>query len=93
MHCLVARARRQKSQRSVSSPGARVETAGAAARNEPARKRGDGGQDVKVTAMVPIQLSVLGSLACRLLVKVLVWVAWMEQFSVPVPVPRSSAPS
>ena len=90
---VVARARRPKSQRSVSSPGARVETAGAAARNEPARKRGDGGQDVQVTAMVPIQLSVLGSLACRLLVKVLVWVAWMEQFSVPVPVPRSSAPS
>ena len=35
---MVAHAHRQKSQRNVSSPGARVETAGAAARNESARK-------------------------------------------------------
>ena len=36
--------------------------------------------------MVPIQLSVLGSLACRLLVKVLIRVARVKEFSVPVPV-------
>ena len=35
---MVAHAHRQKSQRNVSSPGARVGTAGAAARNESARK-------------------------------------------------------
>ena len=80
--------------RKRSSPGARVETTGAAARNESARKcwrwpariPGDG-----LTAMVPIQLPVLGNLACRLLVKVLVWVAWVKQLSVAVPVPRRSA--
>ena len=32
-------------------------------------------QEVKLTAMVPIELPVLGNLACRLLVKVLVRVA------------------
>ena len=52
---------------------------------------GDGRQEVQVTAMVPIQLPVLRNLACRLLVKVLVWVAWVNQFSVPVPVPRRRA--
>ena len=52
---------------------------------------GDGRQEVQVTAMVPIPLPVLGNLACRLLVKVLVWVAWVKQLSVPMPVPRSSA--
>ena len=52
---------------------------------------GDGRQEVQVTAMVPMQLPVLGNLACRLFVKVLVWVAWAKQLSVPVPVPRSSA--
>ena len=44
-----------------------------------------------MTAMVPTQLPVLGNLACRILVKVLVRVAWVEQFPVPVPVPRRGA--
>ena len=52
---------------------------------------GDGRQEVQVTAMVPIQLPVLGNLACRLLVKVLIRVAGVKEFSVPVPVPRRSA--
>ena len=34
--------------------------------------------------MVPIQLPVLGNLACRLLVKVLVGVACMKELSVPL---------
>ena len=57
----------------------------------PPGSAGDGRQEFQVTAMVPIQLPVLGNLACRLLVKVLVWVAWVKQLSVPVPVPRRSA--
>ena len=61
------------------SPGARVGAAGAAARNESAASAGDGRQEVQVTAMVPIQLPVLGNLPCRLLVKVLIWVAWVKQ--------------
>ena len=52
---------------------------------------GDGRQEVQVTAMVPIQLPVLGNLACRLHVKILIRVAWVKQLSVPAPVPRSSA--
>ena len=52
---------------------------------------GNGRQDVQLTAMVPIQLPVLGNLACRLLVKVLIRVAGVKELSVPVPVPRRSA--
>ena len=51
---------------------------------------GDGRQEVQVTAMVPIQLPVLGNLACRLLVKVLIRDAGVKEFSVPVPVPRAA---
>ena len=92
---MVAHARRQKSRRSASSPGARVGTAGAAARNESAQKcwRWLAEQEVKLTAMVPIELPVLGHLACRLLVQVLVLVAGVNELSVPVPVPRRSAPT
>ena len=57
------------------APRVGVGAAGAAARNESAASAGDGRQEVQVTAMVPIQLPVLGNLACRLLDKVLVWVA------------------
>ena len=42
--------------------------------------------------MVPIDLPVLGNLGCRLLVKTLVRLARVEELSVPVPVPRRSAP-
>ena len=57
----------------------------------PPGSAGDGRQEVQVTAMVPIQLPVLGNLACRLLVKVLIRVAGVKELSVPVPVPRRSA--
>ena len=43
--------------------------------------------------MVPIDLPVLGNLGCRLLVKTLVRLARVEELSVPVPVPRRSAPA
>ena len=59
----------------------------------PPRSAGDGRQEIQLTAMVPIELSVLGNLACRLLVKVLVRVARVKELSVPVPVPRRSAPA
>ena len=38
-----------------------------------------------------IQLPVLGNLACRLVIKVLVRAAGVKKLSVPVPVPRRSA--
>ena len=60
---------------------------------DPPRSAGDGRQEIQLTAMVPIELSVLGNLACRLLVKVLVRVARVKELSVPVPVPRRSAPA
>ena len=41
--------------------------------------------------MVSVQLPVLLNLACRLLVEVLIRVAGVKEFSVPVPVPRRSA--
>ena len=41
--------------------------------------------------MVPIQLLVLGNLACRFLVKDPFRVARVKQFFLPVPVPRRSA--
>ena len=44
-----------------------------------------------VTAMVPIQLPVRVNLACRLLIKVFVRFAWVEQCSGSVPVLRRSA--
>ena len=59
----------------------------------PPRSAGDGRQEIQLTAMVPIELPVLGNLACRLLVKVLVRVARVKELSVPVPVPRRSAPA
>ena len=43
--------------------------------------------------MVPIELPVLGNLACRLLVEVLVRAAGVKELSVPVPVPWRSAPA
>ena len=39
------------------------------------RSAGDGRQEIRLTSMVPIQLPVLGNLACRLLVKALIRVA------------------
>ena len=59
---------------------------------DPPRGAGDGRHEVQVTPMVPIMLPALGNLACRLLIKVLVRVAWVKQFSNPVPVSRRSAP-
>ena len=53
----------------------------------PPRSAGDGRQEIQLTAMVPIERPVLGNLACRLLVKVLVRVARVKELSVPVPVP------
>ena len=58
----------------------------------PPRSAGDGRQEIQPTAMVPIELPVLVNLACRLLVKVLVRVAGVNELSVPVPVPRRRAP-
>ena len=40
-----------------------------------------------------IQLPVLGNLACRLVIKVLVRAAGVKKLSVPVPVPWRSAPA
>ena len=48
---------------------------------------------MQLTMVLPIELPVLGNLACRLLDKVLVWVAGVNELSVPVPVPRRSAPA
>ena len=59
----------------------------------PPRSAGDGRQEIQLTAMVPIELPVLGNLGCRLLVKVLVGAARVEELSVSVPVPRRSAPA
>ena len=59
----------------------------------PSRSAGDGRQEIQLTAMVPIELPVLGNLGCRLLVKVLVRLARVKKLSVPVPVPRRSAPA
>ena len=59
----------------------------------PPRSAGDGRQEIQLTAMVPIDLPVLGNLGCRLLVKTLVRLARVEELSVPVPVPRRSAPA
>ena len=53
----------------------------------------DGRQEIQLTAMVPIELPVLGNLGCRLLVKVLVGAARVEELSVSAPVPRRSAPT
>ena len=47
----------------------------------PPRSAGDGRQEIQLTAMVPIELSVLCNLACRLLVKVLVRVAGAKELS------------
>ena len=54
---------------------------------------GDGRQEIQLTAMVPIELSVLGNLACRVLIKVPVRVVRVKELSIPVPVPRRSAPA
>ena len=59
----------------------------------PPRSAGDGRQEIQLTAMVPIELPVLGNLGCRLLVKVLVGAARVEELSVSVPLPRRSAPT
>ena len=59
----------------------------------PPRSAGDGRQEIQLTAMVPIELPVLCNLACRLLVKVLVRFARVIELSVPVPLPRRSAPA
>ena len=50
----------------------------------PPRSAGDCRHEIQLTAMVPVELPVLGNLACRLLVKVLVRVARVKQFAVPV---------
>ena len=57
----------------------------------PPRSAGDCRHEIQLTAMVPIELPVLGNLGCRLLVKVLVRLARVKKLSVPVPVPRRSA--
>ena len=44
----------------------------------PPRSAGDGRQEIQLTAMVPIELPVLGNLACRLLVEVLVRAAGVK---------------
>jgi hypothetical protein len=60
----------------------------------PPRSASDGRQKIQLmTAMVPIELPVLSNLACRLLVKVLVRFARVIELSVPVPLPRRSAPA
>jgi len=59
----------------------------------PPRSAGDGRQEIQLTAMVPIDLPVLGNLSCRLLVEVLVRAAGVKELSVPVPVPWRSAPA
>ena len=59
----------------------------------PPRSAGDGRQEIQLTAMVPIQLPVLGNLACRLVVKILIRVAGVKGLSVPVPVDQRSAPA
>ena len=46
---------------------------------------------MQLTMVLPIELPVLGNLACRLLDKVLVRVAGVNELSVPVPVPRPKA--
>ena len=57
----------------------------------PPGSAGDGRQEIPdLTAMISIQLPVPGNLACRLLVKVLIRVAGVKEFTVPVPVPRRS---
>ena len=45
--------------------------------------------EIQLTAMVPVELPVLGNLACRLLVKVLVRVARVKEPSVPVSAMKS----
>ena len=59
----------------------------------PPRSAGDGRQEIQLTAMVPIERPVLGNLACRLVVKILIRVAGVKEHSVPAPVPRRSAPA
>ena len=59
----------------------------------PPRSAGDGRQEIQLTAVVPVELPVLCNDAGRLLVKVLVRVAGVKERSVPVPVPRRSAPT
>ena len=48
---------------------------------------------MQLTMVLPIELPVLCNLACRLLVMVLVRLARVKKLSVPVPVPRRSAPA
>ena len=48
---------------------------------------------MQLTMVLPIELPVLGNLACRLLVEVLVRLARVKKLSVSVPVPRRSAPA
>ena len=57
----------------------------------PPRSAGDCRHEIQLTAMVPVELPVLGNLACRLLVKILIRVAGVKELSIPVPVPRRSA--
>ena len=59
----------------------------------PPRSAGDGRQEVQLTAMIPIERPALGNLAGRLVVKILIRVARVKELSVPVPVPRRSAPA
>ena len=59
----------------------------------PPRSAGDGRQEVQLTVMIPIERPVLGNLAGRLVVKILIRVARVKELSVPVPVPRRSAPA
>ena len=46
----------------------------------PPRSAGDGRQEIQLTAMVPIDLPVLGNLGCRLLVMVLVRLARVKKW-------------
>ena len=93
--CVIARARRKKSQKACRLP-VRIVTRMQKQQSQqlavdPDGSAGDGRKEIQLTAMISIQLPVLGNLACRLVIKVLVRAAGVKKLSVPVPVPRRSA--
>ena len=49
---------------------------------DPPGGAGDDRHEVQVTPMILIKLPVLGNLACRLLIEVLVRVAWVKELQV-----------
>ena len=92
---MIARARRKKSQKACRLP-VRIVTRMQKQQSQqlagdPDGSAGDGRKEIQLTAMISIQLPVLGNLACRLVIKVLVRAAGVKKLSVPVPVPRRSA--